>query len=92
MQANLNLELPKEFEEQLQQQVINVVTNTIGSLKTDSKYPEYMDKQQCSAYLGISRSTFDKWLKAENIPVVVINGSYRFKKSEIDKFMLSKQK
>lgn len=92
MQANLNLELPKEFEEQLQQQVINVVTNTIGSLKTDSKYPEYMDKQQCSAYLEISRSTFDKWLKAENIPVVVINGSYRFKKSEIDKFMLSKQK
>jgi excisionase family DNA binding protein len=92
MQANFNLELPKEFEQQLQQQVINVVTNTIGSLRTDSEYPEYMDKSQCSAYLGISRSTFDKWLKNENIPVVVINGSYRFKKSEIDKFMLSKQK
>lgn len=92
MQANFNLELPKEFEQQLQQQVINVVTNTIGSLNTDSKYPEYMDKSMCSSYLNISRSTFDKWLKTENIPVVLINGSYRFKKSEIDKWMLSKQK
>ncbi len=88
----MNVELPKEFEEQLQQQVIDVVTNTIVSLKTDSKYPEYMDKGQCSAYLSLSRSTFDKWLKVENIPVVTINGSYRFKKSEIDKFMLAKQK
>lgn len=92
MRANLNVELPQEFQQALQQQVINIVTNTIGSLRTDSKYPEYMDKSQCSAYLGISRSTFDKWLKTENIPVVVINGSYRFKKSEIDKFMLAKQK
>ncbi|MCI1633704.1 MAG: helix-turn-helix domain-containing protein [Liquorilactobacillus nagelii] len=92
MQANFNLELPKEFEKQIQQSVINVVTNTIGSLKTDSKYPEYMDKGQCAAYLNLSRSTFDKWLKTENIPVVVIKGAYRFKKSEIDKFMLAKQK
>lgn len=92
MQANFNLELPAEFEQQLQQQVINVVTNTIGSLNNDSKYPEYMDKSQCSAYLNISRSTFDKWLRTEDIPFVLINGSYRFKRSEIDKFMLAKQK
>lgn len=91
MQANFNLDLPKEFEKQLQQQVINVVTNTIGSLRADSKYPEYMDKTQCSAYLNTSRTTFDKWLKTENIPVTIINGSYRFKRSEVDKFMLSKQ-
>ncbi|WP_057741946.1 helix-turn-helix domain-containing protein [Liquorilactobacillus capillatus] len=92
MQANFNLELPKEFEKQLQQSVINVVTNTIDSLSGDSKYPEYMDKSQCSTYLNISRSTFDKWLRTENIPFVLINGSYRFKRSEIDKFMLAKQK
>lgn len=92
MQANFNLELPIEFENELRNRIIEIVKNTIGSIKNDSNFPEYLDKSQCSTYLNISRSTFDKWLKTEDIPFVLINGSYRFKRSEIDKFMLAKQK
>ncbi|KRL05850.1 excisionase family DNA-binding protein [Liquorilactobacillus oeni] len=88
----MNVELPKEFEQQLQQSVIKVVTETLGTLNSDSKFNEYMDKQQCATYLNISVSTFNSWLKNESIPFALIGGSYRFKKSEIDKFMLSKQK
>lgn len=92
MQANFNLELPIEFENELRNRIIEIVKNTIGTIKNDSSFPEFMDKKQCAEYLNISRSTFDKWLKTQDIPFVLINGSYRFKKSEIDKFMLEKQK
>lgn len=88
----MNVELPKEFERQLKDSVIKVVTDTLGNLRPNSNITEYMDKQQCAAYLNISISTFNAWLKKENIPFTLIGGSYRFKKSEIDKFMLAKQK
>lgn len=92
MMIEMNVELPKKFEQQLQQSVIKVVSDTVETLSSNSKYGEYMDKGQVSAYLNISRSTFDKWLRNYDVPYTLIGGTYRFKRSEIDKFMLSKQK
>ncbi|MFT8670138.1 MAG: helix-turn-helix domain-containing protein [Liquorilactobacillus hordei] len=88
----MNLELPEEFSEELKKTVTEVVKESLGSFSTDSKYPEFMDKTQCASYLSISIGTFNNWLKNEKIPFMLIGGSYRFKKSEINKFMLSKQK
>lgn len=90
----MNVELPKEFQEQLKKSVVQIVAEALGSISRDPKYPEYMDKQQCASYLNISVSTFNTWLKRTNkqIPFTLIGGSYRFKRSEIDKFMLAKQK
>lgn len=88
----MNVDLPQKFEQQLQESVVKVVSDTVETLSRNSKYGEYMDKSQCSAYLNISRSTFDKWLRNYDVPYTLIGGTYRFKRSEIDKFMLSKQK
>jgi excisionase family DNA binding protein len=88
----MNVDLPEKFEQQLQESVVKVVSDTVQKISSNSKYDEYMGKSQCSAYLNISRSTFDKWLRNYDVPYTLIGGTYRFKRSEIDKFMLSKQK
>lgn len=91
MKANVDLELSNEFEKQLQQQVVNAVADSIGSIGNTSNYPEFMDKVTASDFLGISRSTLDKWIRDYGLPYSLIGGSYRFSKTELEKFMLSKQ-
>lgn len=91
MKARMDLEVSNEFEQQLQQQVVNVVADSIGSIGNTSNYPEFMDKVTASDFLGISRSTLDKWIKEYGLPYSLIGGSYRFSKTELERFMLSKQ-
>ena len=44
-------------------------------------------KSKASVYLGISRTTFDVWLKKYQIPYTMIDGIRRYAKKDLDKFM-----
>ena len=45
------------------------------------------NKTKASVYLGISRTTFDVWLKKYQIPYTMIDGIRRYAKKDLDKFM-----
>ncbi|WP_279126595.1 helix-turn-helix domain-containing protein [Lactobacillus taiwanensis] len=47
----------------------------------------YFNKTKASVYLGISRTTFDVWLKKYQIPYTMIDGIRRYAKKDLDKFM-----
>lgn len=88
---HFDVELPQEFQAALKDSVIKTLSDSIGSIGNTSNYPEFMDKVTASNLLGISRSTLDKWIKDYGLPYSLIGGSYRFSKTELEKFMLSKQ-
>ncbi|EOB3472449.1 helix-turn-helix domain-containing protein [Enterococcus faecalis] len=45
-----------------------------------------MNKKQTSQYLQISNNTLDSWIK-QGLPVIKINGSTRFDRIAIDKWL-----
>jgi DNA binding domain, excisionase family len=47
----------------------------------------YMNKKQTCLYLQISNNTLDKWIREEKLPVIRLNGSLRFDRIEIDKWL-----
>lgn len=50
---------------------------------------EYMSMQQASEYLGFSSYKSIYNYIAQGLPVIVLNGSKRISKSDIDEFMKS---
>lgn len=51
-----------------------------------------MNKLEVCAYLGISRTTLDRWIQKYGIKHVKIGNKYYFDKDVIDKFVEDKSK
>lgn len=90
VKMHFDVELPQDFKTELKNSVIKTLSDSIGSIGNTSNYPEFMDKVTASDFLGISRSTLDKWIRDYGLPYSLIGGSYRFSKTELKRFM-SKQ-
>lgn len=89
------MELEAKFEESFKKELKKTIVKTVNealSVVSVDKMPAYMDKGQCAKFLNISRSTLDSWIKKYNVPHVQIAGTYRFSKTEVQKWMLAKQK
>lgn len=89
----MNFEMPAEFETELQNSVSKVVAEVLSGTDLSKQVPEYMGKGEVCKYLNISRNTLDTWIRKGQAPrYTLIGGTYRFKRSEIDKFMLDHSK
>lgn len=88
----MNIEMPKNFEDEIQTAIYKAVTKILDQKKVSDKYPEYMDIGTAAEYLGVSRGTFtQKVLKTSNMPITVIAERVtRIKKSDLDKYMAEK--
>lgn len=74
-----------------------IIQEEVGGLKqfitdalTRRKDPEevrYLTRSQVAKYLSIGLSTVDYWAKIRKLNKVVVNGSVRFDKVEIDDFI-----
>lgn len=82
VQASLNLS--SDFEKQLQDAVVKIVSDTARDVAKQTMTREYMDKSQLLVYLGISYSTLDTWIKENHLPYIKIGGKWVFKKSAVD--------
>ncbi|MBC8505981.1 MAG: helix-turn-helix domain-containing protein [Chloroflexi bacterium] len=54
---------------------------------TTSKYPEIMTVSEVAEYLRMGQSTIYKLLKEKRIPAFKIGGSWRFKRTALDKWI-----
>ena len=89
MQAKIKL--PDELTSVLKTAIINAAEEIAKSSKeSNDKWPQYMDKGTAAKYMGMSYGTFSKWIKAVDLPYKHVSGSYRFNRTELDKFMTSK--
>lgn len=49
--------------------------------------PTYMNKGQLASYVGVSRSTIDRWIKNEDFPTAQIGGKYVYKTTDVDRWV-----
>lgn len=86
----MNLELPQEFQTELKETVSQIVTDAMNGVAPVKEIPEYLSKGQVCEYLNISRATLDAWIRKGKAPrYALIGGVYRFKRTDVDSFMLS---
>ena len=52
----------------------------------------YLTMKDAGDYLSVSRNTLAKFISEYDLPITIIDGTKRIKKSDIDEFMLSKRR
>lgn len=71
----------------IQTQVSNLILNEIERTRKQVNLNyRYMNKKQTCHYLQVSNNTLDSWIK-RGLPIIKINGSTRFDKIAIDKWL-----
>lgn len=75
-----------QFIDQLASAVADKLAKQESSAKEETP-DRFMGKGETSKYLGISRTTLDRWIKERNFPVSMIGGKYVYKRSEVDKWV-----
>lgn len=86
---DIGLQLPLELQEATKTMISEALNEAIKNVQTKNSFPPYMTKQEACKYLHIAPSTFNKWQRTYNIPVVQIENVKRYKKTSLDKFMQS---
>lgn len=89
---DVSVNLPPELQQATLELVNKAMNQAIKVITTKNSLPAYMTQQEASKYLHIAPSTFNKWQRAYNIPVIQIEGCKRYKRSTLDEFMKSQQK
>lgn len=84
---NLEVQLPKDIQEATLNMINQALTKAVHGIKQQKSFPPYMTKQEASKYLHVSGTTFDKWQRKLNIPLIQIEGVKRYKRETLDQFM-----
>lgn len=71
------------IKHQLSTLILTEIENTRKQVNLNFRY---MNKKQTCSYLQISNNTLDSWIK-QGFPFIKINGSTRFDKIAIDKWL-----
>ncbi|MCH4178012.1 MAG: helix-turn-helix domain-containing protein [Streptococcaceae bacterium] len=67
-------------------QICKIFTNDLQFTHFNDNQKRYMNKKQACSYLSICNNTLDTWIH-KGLPVIKINGSIRFDKLSIDKWL-----
>ncbi|MDH6363481.1 putative DNA-binding transcriptional regulator AlpA [Enterococcus sp. PF1-24] len=76
------------IKKQITQMILVEIENTRKQVNLNYRY---MNKKQTCHYLQISNNTLDSWIK-QGLPLIKINGSTRFDKITIDKWIKQLEK
>ena len=90
MPKTIELQVPAEYEDQLKQEMEAAALAAFKAVAGRQRFAEYMNRKTLSEYLGVSAGTVDK-LKALGMPTITVDTLLMFKRSEVDKFLLSYQ-
>ena len=77
----------------LTQLVKRAVSDALTGLNTDNEQnppyltKRYLNKHEICTYMGISQSTLQKWLRRGDFPCVRVEGVYRFRVDEVEKWI-----
>lgn len=91
MGPKVELRLPDDFEENIKHDMYRLAFEAFQATAQKHQWADYLNRNRAADYLGVSLNYFDKLVKM-GLPVIMIDGYKLFKRSEIDKFMLSYQR
>ena len=70
---------------------IALIKDHVSKITTAPMEDRYMTPEEAMHYLGMTKNTFDKYRYKSKIPIPSfrLDGSNRYKKSDLDRFMLT---
>lgn len=84
---NLQVQLPEDLQEATKKMIADSLNSALKELEIKNSFPPYLTRKEASKYLHISGTTFDKWQRKLNIPLIQIEGVKRYKRETLDEFM-----
>lgn len=84
---SLQVQLPNDLQEATKTMIGDALSEAIKNAQTKNSFPPYLTQQEACKYLHIAPSTFNKWQKTYNIPVIRIDGTKRYRRDTLDEFM-----
>ena len=79
--------LSDQVQDTLKNSVISLIQSACEKLAQDSK-PRYLKQYQAVEYLNTTVVTFNEWVRNRELPEIRINGTIRYDRYDLDKFML----
>lgn len=80
-----------QFIDQLATAVADKLNEKQPKQEANAK-PTYMNKGQLASYVGVSRSTLDRWIKNDGFPSAQIGGKYVYKTTDVDRWLAAHTK
>lgn len=85
---NLQVQLPEELQEATKKMIADSLNSALKELEIKNSFPPYMNKTEARKYLHISSKTLLDWETQYNdIPIIVIDGIQRYKRTDLDEWM-----
>ncbi|WP_289761254.1 DNA-binding protein [Lactobacillus intestinalis] len=90
---SVKIQLPAELQTLIVQTVKETLNSLVKASEKENDFPPYMNQKQASMYLHIAPATLIKWEKTySSFPVIIVDGTERYKKSSLDGWMKQKEK
>lgn len=85
---NLQVQLPEDLQEATKKMIADSLNSALKELEIKNSFPPYMNKTEARKYLHISSKTLLDWETQYNdIPIIVIDGIQRYKRTDLDEWM-----
>lgn len=85
---NLQVQLPDDLQEATKKMIADSLNSALKELEIKNSFPPYMNKTEARKYLHISSKTLLDWETQYNdIPIIVIDGIQRYKRTDLDEWM-----
>lgn len=88
----ITMQLPNDLQNAIVEEVRTALHEVIKTNQQQSKFPPYMNQKLAASYLHVAPATLIKWEKRYNdFPVLVIEGTKRYSKASLDKWMQDRE-
>lgn len=77
----------KETQESMAEEIVSLVTSTLGLLTERTVKQEYFRPEEAAVYCGTSAATISKW-EEYGLDPIKIKGIKLYSKSDLDEFIL----
>ena len=84
----LKVQLPDDLQEATKKMIADSLNSALKELEIKNSFPPYMNKTEARKYLHISSKTLLDWeTQYDDIPIIVIDGIQRYKRTDLDDWM-----
>ncbi|WP_251574574.1 helix-turn-helix domain-containing protein [Limosilactobacillus agrestimuris] len=85
---SLKVQLPNDLQEATKKMIADSLNSALKELEIKNSFPPYMNKTEARKYLHISSKTLLDWeTQYDDIPIIVIDGIQRYKRTDLDEWM-----
>ena len=85
---SLKVQLPDDLQEATRTMIREAINEAVTDIQVKNSFPPYMNKTEARKYLHISSKTLLDWeTQYDDIPIIVIDGIQRYKRTDLDEWM-----